>query len=85
MARRPTPRPEDEANNEAPSQRDVERFSDVTRRCPECNTEVYDESEVCWSCGRAFMRRDNGVPKWAIVVAGGLLVLFVFGYLRSLW
>lgn len=74
MAKRRIRQPDDE-EDDGPSAADLERFSDVTRRCPECGTEVYDEAEVCWKCGRAFLRADGaGPPLWVIVVAALVLV-----------
>jgi uncharacterized protein (DUF983 family) len=75
--------PEDD-DPEAPSAADVERFGDVTVKCPECGTELFDDVAVCWKCGRALTTRDTGkgVPVWAIaalvvVVAAFLLVYVV--------
>jgi hypothetical protein len=42
------PRPE---FDEGPSDEDIERFGDVTQRCSECGTELYDDVAICWQCG----------------------------------
>jgi uncharacterized protein (DUF983 family) len=77
MAKRPIRNQDDEAD-EGPSAADLERFSDVTRRCPECGTEVYDEAELCWKCGRAFTRADAaGPPRWVIATVILVLVTIV--------
>jgi uncharacterized protein (DUF983 family) len=66
-------------DHEAPSEEDLERFSGVTRMCPECREEVYDDAEVCYHCGHVFSATDDKpLPKWAVVTAAvsvvGLLV-----------
>jgi len=67
---------------EEPSAEDIERFSDVTRTCPECKGEVHDDAEICYHCGHVFGERTAAsLPPW--VVAGACLtvlaVLFWFG------
>ena len=34
-----------------PSPEDLERFSGDTAFCPDCGAEVWDQAEVCSSCG----------------------------------
>lgn len=67
-------------DHEGISEEDMERFSGVTRECPECRTEVYDEAELCHSCGHHFTAGDSskGLPTWAVValvVVVGVAVL----------
>ena len=66
---------------EGPSDDDVEAFSGVTRTCPECKTEVYDEAELCYNCGHAF-GGTRSLPVWAMVTAAllvvGLTALFLW-------
>lgn len=78
-------RPRDEADelDEGPSAEDIARFGDVTVRCRECGTELYDDVAVCWNCGRAVGGSDEsrGMPWWALVAAvlaaaGLLFILF---------
>lgn len=59
-----------EPPDDGPSPDDVERFSGVTVKCPECGTEVLDEVEICWKCGHAIQERDRfrSVPLWTGVV-----------------
>ncbi len=84
---RPRPvRPKRELD-ELPSEDDVQRFGDVTRTCPECRKEVFDDAAVCYHCGHAFERTTGGStlsPKWVIVTVVVLIVLFVFVALRGL-
>lgn len=55
---------------EDPSPEDVERFSDVTRKCPECKGEVHDDAEICYHCGHVFGASSGaGVPPWVIAAA----------------
>ncbi len=64
---------------EAPSQEDVERFSDVTRTCPECKGEVHDDAEICYHCGHVFGASPvMSVPPWVIAVASlvGLAMVY---------
>ncbi len=76
--RRPVPRRGDEEFDEGPSAADLERFGDVTRTCPECNKEVFDDAEVCYHCGHAFSRAaSKGLPLWAMVAAGAVLASFL--------
>lgn len=58
--------------DEFPSDEDIERFGGVTFNCPECGTELYDDTELCWKCGHAIGAKAHageGIPKWVIVVA----------------
>ena len=67
-------------DNEIPSEEDMERFSGVTRTCPECKAEVYDEATVCHNCGHAFMREGSGgLPTWAVATMAGVVVAIVLG------
>jgi hypothetical protein len=70
MARRRGQRETDEG----PSDADLERFSSVTRECPECGAELYDDAEVCWKCGHAFSSAPNWPTKaWVWIVAAGAI------------
>jgi uncharacterized protein (DUF983 family) len=68
------------SDDEAPSEADIEAFGDVTRTCPECKTDVYDEATVCHNCGHAFAGdKSGGLPTWAVFTGVGLVVLFALG------
>jgi hypothetical protein len=43
---------DDDIDPDGPSRADLERFGDVTMKCPECGTELFDDVAVCWKCGR---------------------------------
>lgn len=60
-----------------PSDADIERFGGVTRTCPECSTEVYDDAEVCWKCGHAFSRTAQPSSRTTWIVTGIIVVLVV--------
>lgn len=68
------------ADHEGPSEADLERFSDPTRLCPDCKTEVYDEAELCWNCGHAFRNAPGKLPTW-VFVAAGLVIAGFFAFL----
>lgn len=86
MARRPARPPHDDDDlDEEPSVEDIERFSGVTRTCPQCGTELYDDAEVCWKCGHLLSAKAGGPPRWVIIVAAVIIVLVVVGYIRFSW
>lgn len=62
-------------DDEGPTEEDIERFSGVTRTCPQCDTELYDDTDVCWSCGHAWSQQKQ-IPTWAIIA--GVLALICF-------
>ena len=73
--------PQDELDEE-PSEEDIERFGGATQKCPECGTELYDDVEVCWKCGRALMAGDRDSQKWVVWVAVVLVMVILGG---ALW
>ncbi len=64
-------------DDEGPSQADLEKFSGVTRPCPECGAELYDDVELCWKCGHALGSEPARPPWWIIAVAIALLVALI--------
>lgn len=71
--------------DEGPSEADVERFGDVTTTCKHCGTEVYDDVEMCWSCGAALGGSDSVTmpPKWVMWTSAVLLGLFLMWLLAK--
>ena len=73
---------DEELDPEGPSRADIERFGDEVRRCPSCETEVYDDTELCPVCGHLFEDRDSKTPLWVLIVAVvallAMLALFIF-------
>lgn len=66
---------------DGPSKEDLARFGDVTIKCPECGTELFDDVALCWSCGRPVGPGAPGegkVPTWAVVVAAVLIIGFLY-------
>jgi hypothetical protein len=66
-------------DDEGPSREDLERFSDVTRTCPSCKKEIFDDAELCYHCGSAVEGTAQGsgkMPMW--VALTGTLVLAAF-------
>ncbi len=76
------------APDENPSEDDIQRFGDITRVCPECKKEVFDDAAVCYHCGHAFERTMAGSsrgPKWMIVTILVLIAAFVVATLWGVW
>jgi hypothetical protein len=71
----------DDEIDEGPSEDDLERFGGATRKCPECGTELYDDSEICWKCGHALSGRPAGPKRWMVVVAVLVVASMLGGYL----
>lgn len=63
--------------DEGPSEADLEKFGGVTRPCPECATDLYDDAAVCWKCGHALSGEAKGMPIWVVVTAAALVLAFV--------
>ncbi|MGD9690974.1 MAG: zinc ribbon domain-containing protein [Phycisphaerales bacterium] len=67
-------------DDEGPSEADIARFGDVTRSCPACKKEIYDDAELCYHCGAAIegaARSSGGMPSWVIITSGVILAAFV--------
>lgn len=81
--RQPGNRPiDDDEIDEGPSEADLERFSGVTRTCPECGAEMYDDVEICWKCGHALSGESKGIPVWIVVTAVLALAAMAFFIIR---
>lgn len=67
---------EEDEISDLPQRADVERFSAVTRTCPACKKDVFDDVAACYHCGEYLDTSADrrGPPRWAIVVAGVLLL-----------
>src|SRR4051812_6461083 len=72
--------PEDE-EGEGPSAADVARFGDVTVKCPECGTELFDDVALCWKCGRAVgpgtPEDSKSPPLWIMITVLVVICLLV--------
>lgn len=69
-----------EMDPDGPSEADLERFSDVTVKCQGCGTELLDDVDECWKCGRkvgAKGSHESGRPTWAVLTVLGIVVVFV--------
>ncbi|MBS0197982.1 MAG: hypothetical protein JSR77_14595 [Planctomycetes bacterium] len=80
MAKRVQPPMDRDEFDEGPSAEDVERFGGVTRPCPVCKAELYDDAELCWKCGHALSNQPQARPVWIIVmgvIALALIVLYL--------
>jgi len=73
--------------DEGPSDEDIERFGDVTRTCPECGKQVFDDAAVCYHCGHAFEEREDakGTAKWVVVTIVVLIAGFVAAVFSGLF
>lgn len=79
--------PPEDGDPDGPSQADIDRFSDVTVKCPECGTELFDDVAICWNCGRPVGSGAPGegkLPLWVIIVAL-LLIAGMVGFLFNLF
>ena len=74
-------RPDAEEPDEGPLPQDLERFSGVTKRCPECRKDVFDDSAVCYHCGHAFERTASGSGRTPLWIAATVVALFVAFFL----
>lgn len=64
--------------DEGPSERDLEAFGGVTRNCPECSEELYDDVEICPHCGHVLgERKDKAPPTMVIIVVFVMLLAIV--------
>jgi hypothetical protein len=54
--------------DEGPSDDDLQRFAGVTRECPQCGTDLYDQARECWQCGHV-LESARSMPWWAIAAA----------------
>lgn len=70
---------QDNIDPDGPQEADLDRFGGEFKTCPSCGSEAYDQAPSCPSCGHAFEGTDqpSGIPMWAMLVAGGMVVLFV--------
>lgn len=76
--------PRGQPQHDEPSEDDVLKFADATKRCPNCNAEMYDDAEVCWKCGDTIGAR-TGQPKWIGVTAVVLVVAIVLAVILGVW
>ena len=82
MPQRPRRPIEQDEFDEGPSDADIEAFSDVTRACPNCKTELYDDAEICWKCGHALSGAPAAKPGWVVAIAILALIAIVIFLLR---
>jgi len=68
----------DDLDPDGPSEADIEKFGAESRVCPECGSDMYDDSTFCPECGHALIdTTHSGMPKWAMVVVVVVLIAFV--------
>ena len=68
--------------DEGPSEEDIAAFSGVTRNCPECKTELHDDTEICWKCGHALSRAPAAKPGWIIALSVLVVAVMLYVLLR---
>jgi hypothetical protein len=70
---------------DAPRPEDLADFGDVTRPCPSCKADVYDDAQMCWKCGHAFSSSPAGPKPWVIytvmAVVGAILLGLLWRFL----
>jgi predicted nucleic acid-binding Zn ribbon protein len=69
---------DDDEDHEGPSRRDRQRFNDVTRSCPACGKQVFDDASVCYHCGELMdaPRGPKANPLWKVVIVIVLVLMF---------
>jgi hypothetical protein len=81
--------PEDDGPDDGPQAADIARFGDVTIKCPECGTELFDDVALCWKCGRAVGSgapdETKGPPLWAVITVIVIAAAFVIFLTRGLF
>lgn len=70
-------RPEREEIDEGPSEEDLARLDGLTRTCPACGQEVFDDTDVCYHCGHAFSTRDKATNWKHLVIAAAIILAFL--------
>ncbi len=77
-----TPDFDETLDPEGPSAADLERFGNEHKACPECESEVYEQIELCPHCGHAFEESGGPGGRWialvAFVVVIAILVFVLF-------
>lgn len=81
MPQRGSP-PDPDEFDEGPSEEDIRAFSGVTRDCPACKSQLYDDAEVCWKCGHALSGAATGKPAWIVILAVLVVATLLFVILR---
>jgi uncharacterized protein (DUF983 family) len=71
--------------DEDPSEADVERFSDVTQKCPHCGTQLFDDVELCWQCGMAVSDKPERSPMSLIVVLVIVMLVIITFVFFKVW
>ncbi len=77
-------------DDEGPSPDDVRRFSGTTAYCPDCGAEIWDQAEVCPSCGSLLGGETLSRPpveesfrrRWLVLVVLGAVALLLIIVLR---
>ncbi|MHC4415290.1 MAG: hypothetical protein ACYS0G_08405 [Planctomycetota bacterium] len=76
--------------DEGPSPQDLERFDRSTASCPECGAQMWDQAEICPSCGewvvagRPPLKRSSR-RGWIVLVAAIVLVAFLVAVLSGVF
>jgi predicted nucleic acid-binding Zn ribbon protein len=53
---------------EGPSAADLDRFGDELVTCPNCGSQIYDQSEICPKCGHILETPAKRLPLWTILI-----------------
>ncbi|MFT3683392.1 MAG: zinc ribbon domain-containing protein [Phycisphaerales bacterium] len=74
----------DTGRDEGPSAADLEKFGGVTRTCPECGKEVFDDTSTCYHCGADLdAPRHARLPKtWVVVTVLAVIAAMIFFLIR---
>jgi hypothetical protein len=63
---------------EGPSGADLDRFGSELDTCPHCHATIYDQSEMCPSCGWYLGTEPKTMSLWVILGVCGLIMIMLF-------
>jgi hypothetical protein len=63
---------------EGPSASDLDRFGSELDKCPNCESTIYDQSEMCPECGWYLGELEKSVSIWVVAGIVGLIVILLF-------
>ncbi|MDF1809223.1 MAG: zinc ribbon domain-containing protein [Phycisphaerales bacterium] len=62
---------------DGPSAMDLDRFGSELDSCPHCSELIYDQAQICPSCGWFLEEPSKTLSGWVIVALCGMIVLLI--------